>query len=116
VPGGLEDAHTALDVRRRAVRLRVTSRRQHHVGLVDRLVAERVDGDDRPCPGQRALRKVVIAKVGQRIGTEQHQHVDATLGGRGEDAGRVETLAGGNGAPPLVEPLATVVEGDPPWQ
>ena len=51
---------------------------------------EAVDGDHRAGAGQRAGGQVGVGEVGERIGAEQHEHVDLARGGRLQDAGGVE--------------------------
>ena len=46
-----------------------------------------------------ALREVGVGEVGERIGAEQHEHVDLAVGGGAEDAGGVEPALARHRAP-----------------
>ncbi len=62
-------------------------------------------------PGEGAIRD-----VDERVGAEQDQHVDATLGGRADDAVGVEAALGRDGAPDVGPDRTTRLEGGAPGQ
>ena len=84
--------------------------------LAARGVEQRVDRDHRAGAGESPLGEVAVGEVGERVGAEQHEHVDAAVGGGREDALGVEAGGGGNGRPGAGEPVPALVEGDPARQ
>ena len=83
-------ADPALEVRGGAGDLGGPGGGQHDVGLRGRAGEEAVDGDHGAGAGERLAGEVGVGEVGERIGAEQHEHVDLAVGGRVEDAGGVE--------------------------
>ena len=50
-------------------------------------------------PASARAGQVAVGEVGERVGAEQHQHVDAAVGRRLQDAGGVEPGVGRHGGP-----------------
>ena len=120
VPGGRDllrqPADPSLDVGGGPGGLGVAGGGEHDVGLVDRRAGQGVDGDHRPSAGERPAGEVGVGEVGQRVGAEEHEHVELAAGRSGEDAGGVEADVGGHRGPRLVEVGAAGVESDPAGQ
>ena len=60
---------------------------QHEIGLLRRFGGERVDRDDSARTGHGATGQIRIGAVVDRVGTQQHEQIETTLGGgpqRGE--------------------------------
>ena len=64
-------------------------------------IEQRVDADDGASAGEATGGKFGIGHIGERIGAEQHEHVDGTLGGGTQDAGGVAASCSGRGGPGL---------------
>ena len=60
---------------------------------------EPIDGDHRAGAGEGAGGQVGVGEVGERVGTEQHEHVDLPVGGGLQDPGGVEASSGGDRRP-----------------
>ncbi len=106
----VQRAHATLEVGGRAVHLGEAGDRQDDVGLLGRGREELVERDQGGHLGQRLAGQVLVGEVGERVGPEQHQHLDPAVGGGLQDAGGVEARLLGHRAPRPREPLATGVE------
>ena len=107
-------ADAALDVRGRAVGLGGTAGREHDIGLLGRRGEEAIDRDHRARAGNGSGGQLRVREVGERVGSQEHEHVDLAAGGRLQDARGVEAHLGRDVRPAtLLEPVAGLVEGDP---
>ena len=84
-----ERGDASLEVRRRAGLLAVRRRGEDDVGMLGGLAGERVDRQDPTGAGDRPPSEIGIGAVVERIGTEQHEQLDASLGGSRECRHRV---------------------------
>ena len=105
-----EPLDPALDVRDRALLLPPQGGGQDDVGVTRRLRQERVDGNHRRRPGERLTRERAVGEVAQRVAADEHEHVHASLDGRVQDPGCVQTGLVGNGAPRGSEHVAPGIE------
>ena len=82
-----------LEVGRRARLLAVRGGGEHDVGGGGGVGQERVDGDHPPGAGERPPGQLGVGEVAERVGPEEHEEVEVTVGGGREDAGGVEAVA-----------------------
>ena len=105
-------ADAPFEVGERAVDLGRTGRRQHHVGVRRRCIDEEVDGDHAVDPFERATGEIGVGEVGQRVGPQEHESRDASVGRRFEDAAGIETALRRQARPFVAQIGGGVGQGD----
>ena len=109
--------HAAFEIGDAPALLTGERRRKDDLGATRRTSQETTDRDDLLRAGDRPAREIRVGEVGDRVGAEQHQHLDPARGGGLEDSVRVETSRGREPATPCIgEPIPPGVERHPARQ
>ena len=107
-----QSSDAAFDVGGGAIALGIAGGGQHHVGLAHRRCLEAVDGDHEAGAGQAPAGQIVIGKVGQRVGAQQHEGGYLAVGGGGQDGAGGHPPLLGDHTPLLLEPGPAGIELD----